>query len=206
MRTSVSALRCVVKQLSDKQTGCASVRPSFGHSSFWFDLFDSGFWFRHSGFGTPTELTLKPSRSLLLQHPSFLPYALLLLDELHCQRRFYLQRGLRLRRFGLLSGGLRDVRRRAGRRSLTTRARFCRLSKGSCEPWAAMDRQKNGSGQRLAARSTRPAEPRKRVANLHGASGIRRRLAFFSAHCGLSRSVARNRRDTGRAPAKCTTD
>jgi hypothetical protein len=40
----------------------------------------------------------------------FFPNILILLDHLRCEGRFYLQRGLRLRRFGHLSGDLHDVR------------------------------------------------------------------------------------------------
>ena len=136
----------------------------------------------------------------------FLPNVLILLDHLRCEGRFYLQRGLRLRRFGHLSGSLHDVQEFAGRRSLTKRARFRRSLANSCESPATLDRRKNGSGHSLAARSTRPDEPRKRVANLDGASGIGRRLAFFSAQSGRSRSGARCWRKAGRAHEKCTTD
>ena len=191
-----------MRRMSDIMSGIDGVSFGFRTSNF-IRVFE----LRHSSFeGIQVPLRISSPTVSAGSEPAFLHNALISLDELRCIGRFYLQRGLRLRRFAHLSGNLRDVRKCAGRRSLTRRARFCRRLQGSREPGAAMDRRKNGSGQRLAARSTRPAEPRKRVANLLGAWEIGRRLAFSSAQCGSSRSGARSWHYAGRVPAECTTD
>jgi hypothetical protein len=111
------------------------------------------------------------------------------LEDLSDYARFYLQRSLRLRRFDYLSGSCGNELQHAGRRSLTKRAQFRRRRIDSCESSVALDRRKDSSGQKLAARSIRPAESRKRVANLFEASE--------SAPCGAfpcyPRSIALRR-------------
>lgn len=135
----------------------------------------------------------------------FLRNVLILLEDLDDYARFYLQRGLRLRRFGHLSGCCGNVQQSTGRRSLTKRAQF-RRQRGSWESWMALDRRKNSSGHTLAARSTRPAESRKRVANLYEASELWRRWVPFFALPEVSRSGVRACQKTRPAPAECTTD
>lgn len=152
----------------------------------------------------PSTTSLAPGWRL--GESSFLRNVRNLLEHLNDCARFYLQRGLRLRRFADLSGRCGDEQQLNGRRSLTKRARF-RRRRGSWEPSMALDRRKNSSGHKnLAARSIRPAESRKRVATSlrdreDGAVGSH---ALSSPECralvfGPVRRLARR-------PAECTTD